>query len=99
MSEETRLEPGTPPGMALGAGALSFAQDPGQSATAPSFLASWKGRLDTWERRRCLPWVEVIIGDNTAPGTEAACDPGTNFPWVKDPESMLLTSHRTILPH
>lgn len=51
MSEEMRLEPGTPPGTALEAGALSFAQDPGQPATAPSFLASWKGRLDTWERR------------------------------------------------
>lgn len=72
MSEETWLEPGESPGRAPGAGAPSFAQDPGQPATAPSFLASGKGCLDTWERRRCLPWAEVIIGDNAAPGTEAA---------------------------
>ena len=99
MSEETWLEPGESPRTAPGAGALSFAQDPWQSATAPSFLASWKGRLDSWERRRCLPWAELIIGDNAAPGAEAARDLATNFSRVKNPELVLLTSHRTILSH
>jgi len=97
MSEETWLEAGESPRTAPGAGALSFAQDPWQSATAPSFLASWKGRLDSWERRQCLPWAEVIIGDNAAPGTEAACDLATNISRVKDPELVLPTSRRTIL--
>lgn len=61
---------------------MTFAWDPGQPAMAPS-LGLREVLFAGWESRLCLPWAEVIISDNVAPGTNATHEPATHFTQAK----------------
>lgn len=72
------MEPGTSSGTSPEAEAVTLAWDPGQLAMAPSL--GFKEVLSAgWESRLYLPWAEVIISDNVAPGTKATHEPDTHF--------------------
>lgn len=79
MRKMTLSEPGTSSGTARGAAALTLAWDLGQPATVPSFLGFGQGLPVSSKNGLCVPWAEVIISDNVAPGTEATHDLATSL--------------------
>lgn len=108
MRKMTLSEPGTSSGTARGAAALTLAWDPGQPATVPPFLGFGQGLPVSLKNGLCVPWAEVIISDNVAPGTEATHDPATSLALAQGSSASrrpffqkmsCLQATKTMLPH